>query len=87
MTRLILARASAINRKRFANEHHDTANLVPACIGYLFGFTIAGVHQLSEDTMRHLNRLADMADSFVESNLAAAIGVLTLAAVLWSAFK
>ena len=37
--------------------------------------------------MRHLNRLAGMADSFVESNLAAVIGVLTLVAVLWSAFK
>lgn len=65
----------------------EAGALVPACIGYLFGVTIAGSHQLSEDTMRHLNRLADMADSFVESHLAAAIGVCTLAAVLWSAFK
>ena len=37
--------------------------------------------------MRIVNRLASLADAFIESNLAAAIGVLTLVAVLWSAFK
>lgn len=37
--------------------------------------------------MRHINRLANLADSFIESYLAAAIGVLTLVAVLWSTFK
>ncbi len=37
--------------------------MVPACIGYLFGVTIAGSYQLSEDTMRHLNRLADKAQT------------------------
>ena len=37
--------------------------------------------------MRIVNRLASLADDFIESNLAAAIGVMTLAAVLWSSFK
>jgi hypothetical protein len=37
--------------------------------------------------MRIVNKLANTAESFIESNLAAAIGVLTLVAVLWSSFK
>ena len=37
--------------------------------------------------MRIVNRLASLADAFIESNLAAAIGMLTLVAVLWSSFK
>ena len=37
--------------------------------------------------MKHINRLASLADHFIESNLAAAIGVMTLVAVLWRAFK
>ena len=37
--------------------------------------------------MRIVNKLANTADAFIESNLAAAIGVLTLVAVLWSSFK
>ena len=37
--------------------------------------------------MRIVNKLANTAEAFVESNLAAAIGVLTLIAVLWRSFK
>ena len=37
--------------------------------------------------MRIVNKLANTADAFIESNLAAAIGVMTLVAVLWDSFK
>ena len=37
--------------------------------------------------MRIVNRFASLADAFIESNLAAAIGALTLIAVLWDSFK
>lgn len=37
--------------------------------------------------MRLVNRFADACDAFIESNLAAAIGALTLVAVLWRSFK
>jgi hypothetical protein len=42
---------------------------------------------MERQQMRIVNKLSGIAEEFVESNLAAAVGVLTLAAVLWESFK
>lgn len=38
-------------------------------------------------SVRTINKLANIADDFVESKLAAMIGILTILAVLWRSFR